>query len=65
MQLLHTLLAISHAAEEGQLAASNVAGFLYVKDIELAERTLVCLAPTAGDLPGRLLLSGSFKTYFD
>ncbi len=65
MELLHTLLAISHATEEAQLVSHNIAGFLYVKDVELAERTLVCLAPSAGELPSKLVLMGSFKTYFD
>jgi polyribonucleotide 5'-hydroxyl-kinase len=65
MDLLHTLLAVSHAADDSQLVSSNVAGFLYVKDVELVEQTLVCLAPAAGNLPSRMLLAGSFKVYFD
>lgn len=65
MDLLHRLLAISYAEGESQLVSANIAGFLYVKDVELAERTLVCLAPAAGNLPGRLLIAGSFQVYFD
>lgn len=63
MDLVHTLLAISHAEEEAQLVSANIAGFLYVQDVELTERTLVCLAPAAGDPPNKLLIAGSFKVY--
>lgn len=65
MNLQHTLLAISHAQEEAQLVSANIAGFLYVKDVDLAERTIVCLAPAAGELPNAKLVAGSFKVYFD
>ena len=65
MDLMHTMLAISHAADDTGLVSANIAGFLYVKDVDLAARTLVCLAPSAGELPCKLLLAGSFKTFFD
>jgi polyribonucleotide 5'-hydroxyl-kinase len=45
--------------------AVNVAGFIYVQDVDLAKGTLTYLSPCAGPLPGSLLLSGSFKTYLD
>lgn len=43
----------------------NVAGFIYVQDVDAAKGTITYLAPCAGPLPGTLLLAGSFKTYLD
>ncbi len=60
-ELLHCLLAISHATEPSRVAAENVAGFLYVKDVDREQQTLVCLAPCSGNLPGTLLLASAFK----
>lgn len=60
-ELLHSLLAISHASEPSQIIRENVAGFLYVKDVDREQQMLVCLAPCAGSLPGTLLLASSFK----
>ncbi len=47
------------------LPAVNVAGFIYVQDVDLAKGTITYLAPCAGPLPSPLLLAGSFKTYLD
>ena len=63
--LLHCLLAISYAATEAELLEKNVAGFLYVREVDMARSILSCLAPAPGDLPGKLLLQGTFKTYFE
>ena len=64
-ELLHCLLAISHAGSEEQLLTANVAGFLYVREVDTARGIISCFAPAAGELPGKLLLQGSFKTYFE
>lgn len=64
-ELLHCLLAISHAASEDELLTKNVAGFLYVRDVDVAKGIISCFAPAPGELPGKLLLQGSFKTYFE
>lgn len=60
-ELLHALLAISHAKDSSQLTTANVAGFLYVKDVDRESQTLVVLAPCDGDLPNTLLLTSGFK----
>lgn len=63
--LLYSLLALSHAETPEQLAASNVAGFILVKEVDSSKGTITYLAPCPGPLPGKLLLAGSFKTYVD
>ena len=63
--LLHCLLAISYAASDTELLQKNVAGFLYVREVDMARKVISCLAPAPGDLPGQLLLQGTFKTYFE
>lgn len=45
--------------------AVNVAGFIYVQDVDVAKGTITYLAPCAGALPNSLLLAGAFKTYLD
>ena len=45
--------------------AVNVAGFIYVQDVDVAKGTITYLAPCAGPLPSSLLLAGAFKTYLD
>eukprot|EP00887_Chlorella_sp_A99_P003151 scaffold9.g3151.t1 len=64
-ELLYTLVAVSHAPEPELLLSANVAGFIYVQDVDLAQGTLTYLAPRPGPLPSKYLLAGSFKTYLD
>lgn len=59
--LLHAMLAISHATDASQLTTANVAGFLYVKDVDREAQTLVVLAPCDGNLPNTLLIASGFK----
>ncbi len=63
--LVFTLCAVSHAAAPEDLLAANVAGFIYVQDVDVAKGTVTYLAPRAGPLPGGCLLAGAFKTYLD
>ena len=63
LELLHAVLAVSHAASPGELLTANVAGFVYITDVDMAARRVTYLAPCAGPLPGRLLLVGSIKWY--
>ncbi|KAI5083036.1 hypothetical protein GOP47_0002779 [Adiantum capillus-veneris] len=57
--LLHSVLAVSYAAEPDQLLTSNVAGFIYVTEIDIARKRLSYVAPCPGPLPNNLLLAGS------
>jgi polyribonucleotide 5'-hydroxyl-kinase len=60
--LVHSLLAVSHAPDPGSLASTNVAGFLYVAGYEAAGGgTFSVLAPCSGPRPGQFLLAGSIK----
>lgn len=63
--LLYCILAVSHAPEPALLLASNVAGFIYVQDVDVAKGTVTYLAPCPGALPAKYLLAGSFKVYLD
>jgi polyribonucleotide 5'-hydroxyl-kinase len=62
---LHSLLAVSHAETPDQLLHSNVAGFVLVTDIDTTQGTVTYLAPSAGALPGRYLLTGSIKAFLN
>ncbi|XP_077248479.1 CLP-similar protein 3 [Tasmannia lanceolata] len=57
--LLHLVLAVSYAKEPDQIISSNVAGFIYVTDIDIPKKKITYLAPCPGELPSRFLLVGT------
>ncbi|KAL3498669.1 hypothetical protein ACH5RR_041401 [Cinchona calisaya] len=57
--LLHLVLAVSYAKEPDQIISSNVAGFIYITDIDIQRRKITYLAPGPGELPGKYLIVGS------
>jgi len=57
--LMNQVLAVSFAATEKAVPHSHVAGFVCVRAVNVAARTLTLLAPCAGALPGKFLLLGS------
>ncbi|KAI7996013.1 hypothetical protein LOK49_LG11G01660 [Camellia lanceoleosa] len=57
--LLHLVLAISFAKEPDQIISSNVAGFIYITDIDIQRKKITYLAPSAGQLPSRFLIMGT------
>ncbi|GAB4822312.1 hypothetical protein N2152v2_009358 [Parachlorella kessleri] len=63
--LAYSLVAVSHAPAAELLLSVNVAGFIYIQDVDLAKGTVSYLAPCPGPLPGSFLLAGNFKVYLD
>ncbi|XP_023533688.1 protein CLP1 homolog [Cucurbita pepo subsp. pepo] len=57
--LLHLVLAVSFAKEPDEIISSNVAGFVYITDIDIQRKKITYLAPSAGDLPGKYLIVGT------
>ncbi|KAL8097807.1 protein CLP1 homolog [Apium graveolens] len=57
--LLHLVLAVSYAKEPNEIISSNVAGFIYITDVDTQRNKITYLAPSAGDLPSRFLIVGS------
>lgn len=57
--LLHCVLGVSHATSVDDTLDTNVAGFLYVTEVD-AEK-MVVLAPSPGPMPGKILLLGTLK----
>ncbi|XP_061357957.1 protein CLP1 homolog [Gastrolobium bilobum] len=57
--LLHLVLAVSFAKEPDEIISSNVAGFIYVTDIDIQRKKITYLAPSAGELPSKYLIMGS------
>lgn len=64
-ELVQSLLAVSHATTPEELLTSNIAGFVYITAIDITQSTITYLAPCPGNLPGKYLLSGTVKVYFD
>ncbi|TKY50608.1 CLP1-like protein [Spatholobus suberectus] len=48
--LLHLVLAVSFAKEPDEIISSNVAGFIYVTDIDIQRKKITYIAPSAGEL---------------
>lgn len=63
--VLNTLVAVSHAPSADLLLSVNVAGFIYIQGIDPAKGTITYLTPCPGQLPGKYLLAGTFRTYFE
>ena len=63
--LVQSLLAVSHASTQDELLSTNIAGFLYVTAVDLTHGTITYLAPCPGNLPGKFLLTGTLKVYFE
>ncbi|KAJ6793941.1 protein CLP1-like protein [Iris pallida] len=57
--LLHSVLAVSYAKEPEQIISSNVAGFIYVTDIDIQRKKITYLAPCPGELPSKFLIVGT------
>ncbi|KAI7862877.1 Pre-mRNA cleavage complex II protein Clp1-domain-containing protein [Spinellus fusiger] len=61
---LHSIMAVLSAAddeEEDKLLNCNVAGFIYITDVDEDKQKMTILSPSPGRLPRRHLLMGSFK----
>lgn len=63
--ILFTMVAVSHAPNADLLLSTNVAGFIYIQDVDVTSGTVTYLAPCPGQLPGQLLLAGNFKIYLE
>ncbi|GAM21773.1 hypothetical protein SAMD00019534_049480, partial [Acytostelium subglobosum LB1] len=61
LDMLHSILAVSYAKNAQGILNSNVAGFLYVKDVNMETKRITVLAPCPGDLPTKFLLMGTLK----
>ncbi|KAK8948163.1 hypothetical protein KSP40_PGU022236 [Platanthera guangdongensis] len=59
--LLHLILAVSYAKEPDQIISSNVAGFIYITDIDIQRKKITYLAPCPGELPSKLLIVGTLN----
>mmetsp|Transcript_13309 Transcript_13309/g.22894 ORF Transcript_13309/g.22894 Transcript_13309/m.22894 type:complete len:336 (+) Transcript_13309:365-1372(+) len=59
--LVHSVLAVSHAPSPDFLLDSNIAGFIYVSDVDVEKQKITCVAPSPGPLPSRYLIAGSLK----
>lgn len=64
-ELVQSLVAVSHATTPEELLTTNVAGFLYITAVDVAQTTITYLAPCPGNLPGKYLLAGTLKVSFD
>ena len=59
--LLHSVLAVSHGKTQGDLLTSNVAGFIYITEVNMMQKSFTYLSPCPGELPSNVLLSGNLK----
>ncbi|KAJ7969404.1 Protein CLP1-like [Quillaja saponaria] len=57
--LLHLVLAVSYAKGPDEIISSNVAGFIYITDVDIQRKKITYLAPSAGELPSKYLIVGT------
>mmetsp|Transcript_30531 Transcript_30531/g.48999 ORF Transcript_30531/g.48999 Transcript_30531/m.48999 type:complete len:97 (-) Transcript_30531:81-371(-) len=62
-RLKNTVLAVSFAKKPEEILEINIAGLIYVKDVDTKKQKLTILAPSAGNLPHSFLLLGSIQWY--
>ncbi|TXG58551.1 hypothetical protein EZV62_016380 [Acer yangbiense] len=60
-ELIHLVLAVSYAEEPEQITSSNVAGFIYVTEVDMGRKQIKYLSPSAGVLPGKYLVAGTLS----
>jgi polyribonucleotide 5'-hydroxyl-kinase len=60
-ELAHSILAVVHADNLDAILKRNIAGFLYVTDVNFEKRKITVLAPCPGPLPSKYLLLGTLK----
>eukprot|EP01083_Nonionella_stella_P028093 77357_1 len=58
--MVGNIVAVTHAQTVQELLTSNVAGFIYIKEIDLAKKEIIVLQSCVGPLPG-LCLFGKVK----
>ncbi|KAL8498992.1 hypothetical protein ACS0TY_022086 [Phlomoides rotata] len=61
--LTHLVLAVSFAKEPEEIISSNVAGFIWITEVNTESEKVTYLAPSAGSLPGKYLIMGSLTWY--
>lgn len=61
LDLKFHLVGVSYAKKVDELLESNIAGFVYIKDINFDRNELVVLSPCSGPLPGELLILSGIK----
>ena len=61
MALLNAVLAVSHGTTQTEILNQNVAGFVYVTEVDMASGRFTYTAPAGGALPSRNLILGTLK----
>jgi len=60
-EIVHSVLGVSHAKSPEHILNTNLAGFLYVTEVNLERQKITFLAPCPGPLPSKYLVLGSLK----
>eukprot|EP01132_Coremiostelium_polycephalum_P004686 gene4686-5852_t len=59
--IVHSILAISYSKQPVNLLKSNIAGFLYITEVNMETKKITALAPSPGPIPSKILLLGTLK----
>ncbi|EGC39164.1 hypothetical protein DICPUDRAFT_52854 [Dictyostelium purpureum] len=61
IDMCHSIVAISYAKQPQHIFSTNVAGFLYINDIDMETKKITVISPAPGPIPSRYLLIGTLK----
>jgi len=62
-ELKNSVVAVSYAEDESKILEANVAGFLWITNVDMQKQTVTLLSPAPAPLPNKILLTGSLKFY--
>jgi len=60
-EIVHSILGVVHSKSPELILSSNLAGFLYVTEVNFERQKITFLAPSPGPLPSKYLVLGSLK----
>ena len=62
-EMVHSVLAVSHATDADDILSANIAGFVWVTDVDTVKGRVTYHAPSAVPLPSHNLIFGDLKFY--
>jgi len=60
-EITQAILGVSYASAPDQLLETNIAGFLFVTEVNLEKQKMTVLAPSPGNMPSNFFILGSLK----
>jgi len=60
-ELVNSVVGVSHTKEHENVMSSNLAGYLVIEKVNIAQKNITVLSPSSGPLPFKYILVGTLK----